>query len=236
MKRFLLLFAVFGLMSAAVSCIDLDNQDGDNPQYFSFATVHRESASDGASVLSTAFISDTEKLLVPVENYSYLAKLRDGQRVVLFFNIEEGSGEDNETARIRLFQVDTTVTVAKSARVETDKDIEQYGTSRYDVTISPYYPTMTPKYINLHVGFYGAYPEKHDFTVLYSEETPDESGKLKLTLAHDSNKDDAGLLSYRWLSVPLEDYTEMFPLYNSLLLYVNTIQSGYQCLEFIVSR
>lgn len=230
MKRISLLLAFTALMFGVESCIDLSGDEVQNPKYFSFATVVKTETQE--HLFTTSFVSDADKPLIPTQTETIFTKLRDGQRVVLFFDIEEGSGSDNETAKIKIHQLDTTVTIAESARVSLDKEIDNYGTDRFDVTVSPYYPTMTPKYINLHVVFYGSDPEKHDFTVLYSLQNPVEGRKLKLTLAHDANKDNSGFSCYRWLSVPLEDYKEMFPLYNSLLLYVNTMLSGYQSMEF----
>ena len=234
MKRFITLLAFAGLVFGAASCIDLDGDYEQHPEYFTFATVNKAEQPDGAAILSTSFISDTDKPLIPSENADVFSKLKNGQRVVIFFDILNGSGSDEKTATIKLYQIDTTVSIAKAYTVEKDEEIKQYGEFKYDVTVSPYYPTMTPKYINIHVGFYGMTPSKHEFSVLYSKETPVVSDKLKLTLAHDAKDDKTGYACHRWLSIPLEDYKEIMDNYSSLLLYVNTIQGGYQSMEFLL--
>jgi len=219
-----------GLCLLFSSCFPSDPETT-TPQYYSFVTTSI-TQEEGSSKSVVTFLTDTDKMLSVSNDEGLYKKVRDGQRAVVYFDLVEGSAEDNLPSLIKIHQIDTNVVVGKVATVKTDDERRKIGDEAIDVNLSPNFPNLTPKFFNLYICAVGAKPEKHTFTMVYVQDDPGTDKEVNFTLCHNSNLDSVGYAYWHWISLPRADFEYLLVDKEAANLKVKTTTSGMQSLKF----
>lgn len=228
MKRFLF-FTVFFVLFFN-SCLS-SKVNEEYPRYFCFVTASFLSE-EGSAQPHVILLSDADKVLNVVNNDNLSKKIRNGQRAVAFFDMVNGSIEDDLPAEIKLSSLDTCVVIGNSAIVKDSESIKSYGESPMDVNISPYYPSLTPKYFNLYICAYGSDPYKHSFSLVYNQDDPGKDDSLNLRLCHDDHGDSYGYQYWHWISLPRAEFTSLMLDKSEVVMGIKTRSSDFQTLRF----
>lgn len=219
------------LVISLSSCFKMD--ENENPQFYSFATVNKIAGTQD-SPAHIVFVSDSDKQIVPLEGTGSLSKLRDGQRCIVYFDIVNGSPDDNEPVDVKFHYVDTSVVIGSSVRVKTEEELKKQGDGILSINIQPYAPQLTPRYFNFYVGYYGTDPAKHKFSLVYNEADPGTDKTLYLYLCHDTAHDTNGFQNWHWVSLPVNDMQDLMTGKDMATVYVQTGAADIQKMDFIL--
>lgn len=226
MKRFLFLIGLLVFNSCLSSKIDEEY-----PRYFSFVTASYLSE-EGSAQPDVVLLSDNDKVMNVVNSDNLSKKIKNGQRAVAYFDIVSGSIEDDLPVEIKLSTLDTCVIIGNSAIVKDSEALKTYGDSPVDVNISPYYPSLTPKFFNLYVCVYGSDPYKHTFSLVYNQEDPGKDDSLNLRLCHDAHGDSYGYQYWHWISLPCTEFTSLMLDKSEVVMEIKTRTSDLQTMRF----
>lgn len=228
MKKFL--FLVGFLVLILSSCLS-SKVNEEYPRYFCFVTASFLS-NEGSTQPHVILLSDTDKVLNVVNNDNLSKKIKDGQRAVAYFDMVNGSIEDNLPAEIKLSTLDTCVIIGNSAIVKDYESLKSYGESPLDVNISPNYPSLTPKYFNLYICAYGSAPYKHTFFLVYNQDDPGKDESINLRLCHDDHGDNSGYQYWHWISLPRTEFTSLMLDKSEVVMGIKTRTSDLQTIRF----
>ena len=226
---------VISLLSLSIifsSCFP-EEEYPDYGSYLSFVTVNKaESDTEPSKIVLR---DDSDRILNVLEDpYLLLKVLKPSQRAVGYFDPIDCDIMQPESIDVRLCQVDTCVFISKTAFVETEKDLDSLGSDSFQVNESPYFPSITSKYINLFIGTFGINPYLHKFTTAYVSESQNtsEPEKLYLHFCHNANKDTSGYQYWHWVSIPLEDFKYLFPEKDNLILKIRNLGAMDKTINF----
>ncbi len=221
-----------GLSVLFSSC--LGNSTIENsPQYYAFVTAHH-SSEEGSTVKNVTLLTDTDKELIVTNDASLYKKVKDGQRAVAYFDLNENGGDltDNLPVKISLVQLDTTVVIGKTYFVDNEQECKKIGDSTIDVNLSPYFPSITPKYINLYVGVFGGEHYQHSYSLVYVKDDPGSGSTLNLTFAHNTNGYSSGYEYWHWVSIPYAEFNSLLLGKDAVDMRIKTAMAGTQKLTF----
>ncbi len=204
-----------------------------SPQYYAFVTAHH-SSQEGNSVKNVSLLTDTDKELIVTNDASLYKKVKDGQRAVAYFDLTENGGDltDNLPVKISLVQIDTAVVIGKTYFVDNEQECKKIGDSTIDVNLSPYFPSITPKYVNLYVGVFGGEHYQHSYSLVYVKDDPGSSTTLNLTFAHNTNGYSAGYEYWHWVSIPYAEFNSLVLDKEAVDVRIKTAMAGTQKLTF----
>ncbi len=204
-----------------------------SPQYYAFVTAHH-SSQEGNSVKNVSLLTDTDKELIVTNDASLYKKVKDGQRAVAYFDLTDNGGDltDNLPAKISLVQIDTAVVIGKTYFVDNEQECKKIGDSTIDVNLSPYFPSITPKYVNLYVGVFGGEHYQHSYSLVYVKDDPGSSTTLNLTFAHNTNGYSAGYEYWHWVSIPYAEFNSLVLDKEAVDIRIKTAMAGTQKLTF----
>lgn len=224
MKRISLIAAIV-LSFFAVSC----NKDGkDQVEVYSYYSIVTANVSD-ATVDS--FVTDEGRVLIPVKPVSF--GLKDQQRAVIYFTVD-GSLEAEEL-KINLLKVDTDMIVGESCRLAQISDAADFGNEGTSFNLYPRNPQMSSKYFNFYVGFNCDNYNLHNFKLVYAPDYQPSGGKfLDLVLCHDANSDGYAREWWTWLSLPVDEFKELFEGKETVRIHIKTRMNGVQTVDFRV--
>lgn len=228
-----LVISTLALLLMAGGCDKLGGGAKMTPDYYSFATLHLDEENPDACT----FMNDAGKTLIPEEFRVSATRLRDGQRMVVFFDALEdvGPGHDKDNLRIKVYRVDTCVTVGATAVVETQDGLREFGTNGTSVNLAPNYPQSSGKYFNIYVGYNAGDPSAHSFTLAHVLDDPGEGRFLNLVLCHEDNGDTSPREYWEWLSFPVADFEERLEGKSRVKIAIKTRTSGIKTVEIDLS-
>lgn len=226
MKRFSLIAAIV-LSFFAVSC-NKDNKDNvDALSYYSIVTTNMS----GTTVDS--FVTDEGRVLIPVKPVSF--GLKDQQRAVIYFTVD-GSLEAEEL-KINLLKVDTDMIVGESCRLAQISDAADFGNEGTSFNLYPRNPQMSSKYFNFYVGFNCDNYNLHNFKLVYAADYQPSGDKyLDLVLFHDNASDGYGREWWTWLSLPVDEFSDLFDGKETIRIHIKTRMNGVQTVDFKVPK
>ena len=226
MKRFSLIAAIV-LSFFAVSC-NKDNKDNvDALSYYSIVTTNMS----GTTVDS--FVTDEGRILIPTRPVSF--GLKDGQRVVVYFTYQ-GNFEELEL-KVNVIDVDTDMLLGESVCLNQISDAKSFGDEGTSFNLYPRNPQMTSKYFNFYVGFNCDNYNLHNFKLVYAADYQPSGDKyLDLVLFHDNASDGYGREWWTWLSLPVDEFTELFEGKETIRIHIKTRMNGIQTVDFKVPK
>lgn len=226
MKNIIRISAVLATVLLAASCYKAKYDEG--ADYFNFVTVVNEKA-DGSAY---HFETDAGIILNPTTNKTTY-KGRDGKRLVAYFSFDGNYKDGDKECDIKLFSVDTLVKIGNSVRIETNKnnELDSFGTDPLSVSLNPYGPTASEKYLNLYVGYNPDKRDKHNFSLVSIADEDTDQLSMKVILCHDDGEDQGALQQWQWMSFPLEDLKPYLGTRKQLSLALTSTYTGYQYIE-----
>lgn len=231
-KSLAIIFTAIMASFVVTSCFKDDPDNYDYPSYYSFATVSM-SAEGEPAIQKCSFVTDDSKVLNPAQSAISLVKLRDQQRVVVYFSfLDESSYPEASEYDIKIYQIDTTIVTAPFAKAANEEERRKIGDNSFSVNISPNTPTLSDSYLNICVGYLGLDRSKHKFTLVHQADAPGTASRADFTLCYDDGGEAMGYDNWHWVSFPRSEFEDICAGKDTLRVYVKTRTSGYQQLNF----
>lgn len=223
-----LLFIATMLMTILVSSCKEDKNPV-SPNFYSFVTAQFE---NGKFANMT---TDGGRVLCPTN--SFVPRVSDGQRFVAYYYFPDYKDIDKDNANVEIVAVDYDVELGTSKFVADEAELKALGTEGTSFFHSGfYYPTMTPKFINIYVFFNASKPEKHKFTLARVESDDNDGRILDLTLCHDNGGDTGSQDWYTWISLPVDSFKDLLDGKDRVRVNIKTRMNGIQALELMVPK